>query len=140
MAKRDPSTKYRDWAFPPEPPDKVGYTYRQFANGEIQILQSPHGGAGTFVSRDDKTTLKAWQAITDQIKAKKQGNTQAAVSYGVQAAQILVATLTPQQKRRRKMPEQDGPPPPPPGPDIPWVPIGIVAAGAALLLALGRSR
>jgi len=139
MAKRDPSTKYRDWAFPAEPPDKVGYTYRQFATGEIQILQSPHGGAGTFVSRDDKTTLKAWQAITNQIKAKKQGNTEAAAGAALQVATILVATLTPQQKRRRKMPEFE-PPEPPPGPDIPWVPIGGVVAVFAIILAVSRSR
>lgn len=136
MAKRDPSTKYRDWTFPD------GYTYRQFATGEIQILQSPHGGAGTFVSRDDKTTLKAWQAITNQIAAKKQGNTEAAAGAALQVASILVATLTPQQKRRRKMPEQDAPPelPAQAGTDIPWVPIGVVAAGLAIILAVSRSR
>ena len=139
MAKRDPSTKYRDWAFPPEPPDKVGYTYRQYANGEIQILQSPKGGVDVFVSQDDKTTAKAWQAITNQIKAKKQGNTEAAAGAALQVASILVATLTPRQKRQRAMPEYTAPPPPP-GPDIPWVPIGVVAAGLAIILAMSRSR
>jgi len=123
--------KYKEFTFPD------GYTYRQFADGDILIVASPHGGAGTLVTKDGPTAT-AWQAITDQIRAKKSGNVQAAAATTLQVAQILTATLTPHQKRRRQIPAL--PPPPPPGPSIPWVPIGIVAAGAALLLALGRSR
>lgn len=131
MAKIAGNQKYREYTFPD------GYTYRQFKDGDILIVASPHGGAGTLVTQDGPTS-KAWQAITDQIKAKKEGNAQAGIAAGIAVTNILVATLTPRQKRKHRM--VDIPPPPPPTPDIPWLAIGLGFAGVGTLFALGRGH
>jgi len=40
-----------------------GYQYKQFANGNLQIMRSPQGGVGTMIN----TSSPHWQGITNEI-------------------------------------------------------------------------
>lgn len=124
--------KYRDWRF------DDGYTYRQFVDGDVLIVASPKGGAGTLITRGSNP--KAWTAITDAIAAQKSGNRRAAIEAAAQVAAALIATLTPQQRRAKVMDEMppETPPAAPPPFEFPWLPAGIAVGLVALIAVLRR--
>lgn len=140
--KKAKSDKYREWAFAPEPPDKTGYTYRQFKNGDILIVRSPHGGAGTKVTKGGAQS-KAWAAIDAQIRAKKAGNRQAIAMATLNVTRTLLVTLTPRQRQSQQMPEfapSETETESESKPGLPWLPIGVGAAAIALIVVVSRSN
>lgn len=129
---KEAKVKTRDYRF------DDGYTYRVYEGTDtILIVASPKGGAGTLVTR--AKNAKAWRAIMDQIAARKSGNKQAAVAATLQVASILVATLTQKQRRERVMPDLPPDyPPEEPSSGFPWLPAGIAAGAAVVVIILAR--
>ena len=63
-----------------------GYRYRQYADGSIQILQSPQGGVGTMVSKSSPY----WQPITNQIGAYPSSAPSTPIQTGNQRADAIL--------------------------------------------------
>lgn len=127
LGAKEPSTTFRDYPFPD------GYTYRQYANGAITIVKSPRSKVPVVVTKESNPT--AWQAITAQIRAYKQGRvleTTQAVLNLVAATTSTVATATKKKKpAQKKVPDDDVETSVEEAPAIPW---GMIGVGTLLLL------
>lgn len=133
---------YRDWDF--AEPTGGRYTYRQFDNGEIYILEAPKRGrlkSPIYVKRGSK----AWHAISSAIYAKKQGKKAAVANAFTKIALVSSALVTANAappKNQKASPEEvpslveEAPAPPPEESEsFPWIPVGVAGAAVVALLA-----
>lgn len=125
--------RFRDYSFNSGP--NAGYTYRQFADGDIWIVRSPKSKLSAIYKVSRTANPKAWQAITDLIDATKKGRRQAAIAAAAPVARAVALEILrpPPKKQKRGGVEEEVPvdvPEEPAPSSFPWVPV----AGAATLL------
>ena len=137
---RDVGPRYRAYRFDAGP--NAGYTFRQFAGGEIWIVRSPRrkGVLPGIVKVSRTENPKAWASITQLIDDTRRGNRQAALNTAAKVAAAVAVEVLKQPRRSGKgahaadvVPVEEVPLPEEEKLAIPWVP---VAAGGALLLVL----
>jgi hypothetical protein len=132
---------FHDFAF------EDGYAYRQYDNGDVQIIASPKGTPPVAVITKTSNP-NAWRAITAAIQAKKSAKTAQTVAIfataaAVAATAIIAATAKAPEKPHRHVRRPLPPRParlPEVEPPFPWVPVGLGLAALVGVLAIARAR